>query len=249
MVAPSSDDIAHVCDRRIGVGADGFLRAIKAAHMPNWDGDPDLWFMDARDAFGGEAVVGGNGLRVFVRYLSDSGLLDGDTVTIATRLGTRAARVLPDGRIATETGAIEHGREDLRVRVGDDERPAAAMHVDIDFAVVECQQALAALDFGAVTVLAHDGTEVAIDDVCFWAESAPGRIALRHWERGIGQSVSCGTGAVAAAARYLRTRGQVGGRVVVDVVGGWLEVALDETGTGEIFGPARLTTRGEVFLP
>lgn len=249
MMQPTVEDIAHACDRRVGVGADGFLRAIKASHMSGWEGDGDLWFMDARLADGSPDVVGGNGLRVFVRYLFDQGLVEGDRVRVATRLGVREAQVLPDGRIATSTGPVVDRDPALVVRAGRETGEGEGIVVDVAHAICRTEVPLATLDFGDVEVTLSDGSPAAYDNVCFWTEVGPDRVALRHWQRGIGQSVSCGTGAVATARAYLRSTGREEGTVVVDVPGGWLEIALGAHGEGTLRGPARMTIRGELALP
>lgn len=248
MLQPTVEDVRHVCDRRVGVGGDGFLRAIKASHMPGWEDAEDLWFMDARNADGSPAVVGGNGLRVFVRYLRDQGLIDADQVRIATKLGIREARTLPDGRIVTSTGAITGADVPLEVAAGDHRLPARGVVVDVAHAVAQSDVPLSQLDFGRVDICS-EGAPADFDNACFWAEVGDRRVALRHWQRNIGQSVSCGTGAVATAWAYLHDRGEDSGRVVVDVQGGWLEVEIDEEGNGWLYGPAHLTVRGEVTLP
>ena len=55
--------IAHLCDRRAGVGADGVLRVIRAGQIGFWDGDPQLWFMDYYNADGSPGEMCGNGSR------------------------------------------------------------------------------------------------------------------------------------------------------------------------------------------
>ncbi len=47
-----------------------------ASLVAEWDGDPDVWFMDYRNADGSIAEMCGNGLRVFLRYLAEEGLVD-----------------------------------------------------------------------------------------------------------------------------------------------------------------------------
>src|SRR5438309_11988300 len=76
-LAPS--EVARICDRRFGVGADGVLRAVRAAADPEGaavaGGDPDVtWFMDYRNADGSAAEMCGNGIRVFAAFLLAEGL-------------------------------------------------------------------------------------------------------------------------------------------------------------------------------
>ena len=71
----TDDDVRFLADRRSGIGGDGVLRAVRARHVPGWDGDPDLWFMDYRNADGSVSEMCGNGIRVFGRHLALAGLV------------------------------------------------------------------------------------------------------------------------------------------------------------------------------
>ena len=105
----SEDQVAFLCDRRAGIGADGILRAVRASQVAEWDGDPDVWFMDYRNADGSIAEMCGNGLRVFLRYLAEEGLVDPGYASVATRSGLRSGRFLADGRIAVTMGPVTFG--------------------------------------------------------------------------------------------------------------------------------------------
>ena len=99
---------ARLCDRRAGIGADGVLRAVRAAAsgidgLAN--GGPEAargaggpgWFMDYRNADGSVAEMCGNGIRVFARYLVRHGLAEGPEFSVATRSGPRLIRMCTDG--------------------------------------------------------------------------------------------------------------------------------------------------------
>ncbi len=73
----SDDQVAVLCDRRFGIGADGILRVVRSRAIG--EGADAVragaeWFMDYRNADGSKAEMCGNGIRVFVRYLADTGL-------------------------------------------------------------------------------------------------------------------------------------------------------------------------------
>ncbi|MBO0811827.1 MAG: diaminopimelate epimerase, partial [Microlunatus sp.] len=76
----TEEEIRFICDRRAGIGADGVLRVVKSQYVADWDGEPDLWFMDYHNHDGSVAEMCGNGVRVFARYLIENGLADGPMI-------------------------------------------------------------------------------------------------------------------------------------------------------------------------
>src|SRR5580698_4300793 len=96
--------VTRLCDRRAGLGADGVLRVVRTAELPDGRGDAPEWFMDYRNADGSIAEMCGNGVRVFARYLLDHGLASGPEISIATRAGTRVVRAGTDGDFTVDMG-------------------------------------------------------------------------------------------------------------------------------------------------
>lgn len=240
----SAEQVAYLCDRRGGIGGDGLLRAVRASLVPEWSGARDVWFMDYRNADGSIAEMCGNGLRVFLRYLADEGLVSGEKVGIATRAGLRTGRFLPDGRIAVTMGPTTVGAA-VRLRVGGDSWPAVSVDVGNPHAVAELESEaqLAALDLSVAPVWEPVDAFPNGVNAEFVVREAPGRIRLRVHERGVGETESCGTGVVAAAA----AAGQ-SDHCTVGVIGGTLEVDL--TGPEAVLiGPAVVVARGTCLLP
>ena len=95
--------VAALCDRRAGIGADGVLRVLHG----DVDGGAE-WFMDYRNADGSVSEMCGNGIRVFARYLADSGLVDAESLdgplAIDTRDGIKLATFCDDGEISVDMG-------------------------------------------------------------------------------------------------------------------------------------------------
>ncbi|MEY2815490.1 MAG: hypothetical protein RJA78_66, partial [Actinomycetota bacterium] len=93
----SVSQVVELCDRRFGIGADGVIRVVKSAHLP--EGAQALaeeptaeWFMDYRNSDGSIAEMCGNGIRVFARYLTEKGLVDlveGKVLHVGTRAGVK----------------------------------------------------------------------------------------------------------------------------------------------------------------
>ena len=97
-VPVTATDIAAACDRRAGIGADGFVRVVRTRSLPGaqafHEAVPEAeWFMDYYNADGSVAEMCGNASRLFAAVLDAEGLrsiADGDSVTIGTRGGARA---------------------------------------------------------------------------------------------------------------------------------------------------------------
>src|SRR6478735_7387145 len=93
----TADQVAALCDRNFGIGADGVLRVVRSAAIADGAAalaeEPDAeWFMDYRNADGSIAEMCGNGIRVFAHYLLWAGLAvieSGSTLPIGTRAGVR----------------------------------------------------------------------------------------------------------------------------------------------------------------
>jgi len=276
LVRLTDAQVQALCHRRAGLGADGVLRAVRARHVPEWTGEADLWFMDYRNADGSIAQMCGNGLRVFARYLVESGLADGPRVRVGTRAGLRVATLLDDGTVAASMGPARVGGH-VTVRPGgsaldyagrsvDVGNPHAVCFVppasddqDLDEQAAGCGRAdpgepsqggesvgsLDALDLTRPPVWEPasafpDGVNVEFVEVV-----GPARLRMRVHERGVGETCSCGTGVVAAAAAYRARTPDAPSEIGVDVPGGSLIVRFDRD-EAQLVGPAVIVAHGRV---
>ena len=228
---------ARLCDRRAGLGADGVLLAVRSA------AGPAEWFMDYRNADGSLAEMCGNGIRVFARYLAEHGLVTRADFTVATRGGPRRVRVAGDGAVTVDMGAVTvlgPGRavvggealDGLRVTVGN---PHLACLTDRPLDAFELRQP-PLLD----PVQFPEGANVEVVGA-----AGPNTVAMRVHERGSGETRSCGTGAVAAAAAAAWAESCEGGAWQVLVPGGRLDVRLDD-GVALLTGPAVIVAEGDL---
>jgi len=214
--------ISALCADRTGVGADGVLLLSPPV---------ERGFVARLRIFnpdGSEAELSGNGAREAVLYLRRRGWVDSDVFSIETAAGeirpqiTGATTCRVDmgrARLAGEGDVTSAGREWRyhHVRIGN---PQTAIRV-------ASEAELAELD------LAEAGPPIETDprfpdrtNVSFWVETGPGRIRARIWERGVGETLSSGTGACGAAVAHVARGGDSPVTVVLD--GGELEAEVRE---------------------
>ena len=252
-----ADLVRRLCDRRAGPGGDGVLRVVRTAYVPDAPAvlgehlDDCTWFMDHRNADGSHAEMCGNGIRLFLHVLVTEGLLDAAEceagVLVGTRGGPRRVGATGDGRYWVDMGAARpfgSGSAEVSGRSFD----GSAVSMGNPHLVCLTDADLDALDLSVapevdgalfpegvnvefVTVLADDGAER--------------HIRLRVFERGVGETRSCGTGACAAAYAALTASGAEQGTVQVDVPGGRLAVRIGD-GTTVLSGPAVIVATGEL---
>jgi diaminopimelate epimerase len=236
--------VRALCDRRCGIGADGVLRVVRAKAVPDVpsDVDDDAWFMDYRNADGSVAEMCGNGMRLFARYLVESGLESASGFVVGSRAGAHEVVVHPDG-VTVHMGPVRVLGESVASVSGVD-HPGVAVDVGNPHLVCVLAGGLAELDLtvqpGYDAARFPSGVNVELV-----VPLAPDHVRMRVHERGVGETRSCGTGTVAVAAAVLHRRGSPTGRVTVDVPGGTVHVTVDE-GDSTLTGPAELVARGEL---
>ena len=235
--------VAEICDRRAGIGADGVLRVVRSKALGR-DGDPE-WFMDYRNADGSTPEMCGNGARVFARYLVESGLAAPGDLSIGTRGGVRAVRLGPSGDVTVDMGAPEVLGESRALLAG---HPHDGLGVSMGNPHLACPitEPVAGLDLAREpsydTAFFPYGVNVE-----FYRPLGPGRVEMRVYERGVGETRSCGTGTVATAVAAAHAEGRAEGTWEVTVPGGTLTVILDGR-TSFLRGPAVLVAEGELEL-
>lgn len=277
----SSQEVARLCDRHFGIGADGLILAVPAhrsadgvvelteAGLTSTDEAP-LWFMDYRNGDGTEAEMCGNGVRAFAHFLAAEGLVDlqsGDGLPVLTRAGLRTVRRVEEGYavgmgvwsfIDPEMAASSASDSLVQAAGVPDPRPALSISMGNPHTVVALpdQEELESLDLTRAPTVEPAppyGTNVE-----FVVPADPlvahgvGRVSMRVHERGVGETLSCGTGTCAAAAAV---RVWAGADAVdtwqVRVPGGELTVRFtprsDNAEDVELSGPAALSYSGELI--
>ncbi|MGR2753839.1 diaminopimelate epimerase [Agromyces arachidis] len=260
--------IAAVCDRHFGVGADGLIRAVRSERLDDGAAalaeDPQAtWFMDYWNADGSPSEMCGNGIRVFVRYLIDQGLVDlgpDEWLAVGTRAGVRRVRALGNGGFEADLGLwrLDGGQPLVRAKNLPVARPGLGIDVGNPHVVVALadDDELDGLDLAYIPLIEPQPQAGANVEFVVPAEplveGGRGRIRMRVHERGSGETLSCGTGAVASA---LAVRHWAGAGAptewVVQVPGGIVGVRMAEQADGEhvlLSGPAELVFDGVLSL-
>lgn len=256
-----------LCDRHRGVGGDGLLLLWRDAPRPA---------MRVVNADGSVPEMCGNGLRCFVQWLDDAGLLaterDGtaEFAAVDTDAGTLRCEVFRDaaGRIAEVEVAMGQGRFD----------PAAVPYAgetalqDATFEAHGHRLRASALSIGNPHLVLFEPVEEAERlrlgpllerhpafpariNVEFCAPLPPAadgtaQLQVDVYERGCGWTQACGTGATAVAIAHVRAgRHPADAPLRVRLPGGWLTLRADAEGRGWMRGPTAYVYRGEVALP
>jgi len=263
----SAKEIAKICDRHFGIGADGFIRVVRTDRVAEVKGQltdaPEAqWFMDYYNADGSTAEMCGNGSRVFARFLTEKGLVelgDGQTLSIATRAGVKDLQRNMAG-FAVDMGRWKLDRDEVLVHASHLEvpRPGQGINVGNPHVVVALADSAELRELELHEAPRLDPTPNAGANVEFVVPEEPmvkngvGYISMRVFERGVGETLSCGTGICAAA---LATRHWAGPGAPntwqVTVPGGTLGVRMFATEDGEhvgLSGAAALTFDGQLDL-
>ena len=258
--------IARICDRRFGIGADGFIRVVKSSKLPEGkeilEAEPTaVWFMDYYNADGSPAEMCGNGVRVFARYLLDRGLAKiegGSTLAVGTRAGVKDLTQGSNGfavdlgrwrltsEFTVEANGIEVARPGQGIEIGN---PHVVVALSSEAELKELKLFEAPVVEPAPVNGANVEFVVPNDPM---VKGGVGYFSFRVHERGVGETLSCGTGIAAAA---LATRYWAGpsapNQWQVQALGGVVAVRMFATEDGEhvsISGPAELTFDGEIDL-
>ena len=235
--APDAALAVRVCDRHRGIGADGLITLLPGG------GGADCT-MELRNADGGLAEMSGNGIGCLSWVAAREGLGDGKRLVVDTAGGRREVEL----DVNTATGEVVGATVDMGpVTFDPPEIPldaASALDLEVTFHGVTYHGDAAGMGNPHLVLLVDDpettrvtqhGPHLETDarfphrtNVEFVAVTGDDELTMRVWERGVGETMSCGTG-VCASAAVAHRRGLVGEHVTVRVPGGTHEVELGET--------------------
>lgn len=257
----SEAEIRDICDRHFGIGADGLIiaRPTAGSEVENLLSEEPAatWFMDYRNRDGSKAEMCGNGIRVFARFLLENQLVEfesGSTLPVATRAGIKDLTQTATG-FAVDLGTWQVSEEEVLVRANGLQVARPGLHVNLGnphvvVALADLSE-LENLELHREPVLDPPANEGA--NVEFVVPNEPlisegvATLTMRVHERGVGETLSCGTGVAASAIAIRHYAGGTQNNWRVLVPGGELAVKMFAAEDGEhvaISGNAELTFSG-----
>ena len=244
---PTQERVRRLCDPHFGVGSDGLL-LLAPVEDPDYVAELRIFNPD-----GSEAELSGNGAREAVMYLRRAGWTDADEFSILTKAGPitptiRSERecTLEMGRASTSSPDFPTGPEDGRGELEAGGRTWRFQHVSIGNpqCAIGAGDELESLDLGAIGP-AIENNELFPNrtNVSFYRVDGD-RVRARIFERGVGETLSSGTGACGAAVAAHLAGAQ--STLTVEVDGGELEVEMGEDLGVRLTGWAEPVYAGEL---
>jgi diaminopimelate epimerase len=228
----TTSQTAAICDRENGIGADGLIRIIKRN---------EKWFMDYRNADGSIAEMCGNGIRVMARYLVERGHQPEGIFAIDTRDGVKHLRVPLTDDISVNMGQVSDEGESITAATNGKIWNGYHISVGNPHAVVFVD------DINDVGLLLEPPVVRPKDsypegvNVEFVQITSDNEILMRVYERGSGETQSCGTGTCAVAlAATIHSNKKLPATWIINPPGGRLEVSIDGHSNATLIGPAVL---------
>ncbi len=244
-----------MCDRRFGVGSDGLILMLpsEVADLRMRMFNPD----------GSEAEACGNGLRCFARYATEMAIVSSRELRIETLGGVRAVSLLEDGTVQVSMGAPVFARARIPMVVNGVETNADEPVVDFPLAISGEEILVDCVSMGnphAVCFLDEPVEGFRLSEFGPRVEhhrafpnranfevvdaSQRGHLEMRVWERGVGETLSCGSGACAVAVVSIR-KGLCKSPVDIKLPGGVLSVSWNGEGEVLLSGPAEIVFTGD----
>ncbi len=246
--------IAAVCDRHTGVGADGVIFAC----TPSGGADAAMRIFNAD---GSEAEMCGNGIRCLAKFLYEVLSIRKKEMRVETGGGVKVLELSVSG---SEVDAVEvdMGLPDLvsrdlpapddpsrpgevTIAAEDGDPPALGMSRGTPHCVLFVSDVAGAPVSRLGPSLETHSLFPARTNVEFVRVDGPHAITMRVWERGVGETMACGTGACAAAVAAINS-GRCESPVRVDLPGGRLDIRVGSGGHVYLAGPAVEVFRGEL---
>ena len=229
---------AQICNRQTGIGADGLIR------ITSTDGK---WFMDYRNADGSIAEMCGNGIRVMARYLVSHGHQAEGIFAIDTRDGTKHLRVPSSGDITVNMGQLTDENDEITVSANGSIWNGYNISIGNPHAVAFVETLDAIGDLKQPPIVRPKDSYPEGVNVEFVELLQENELKMRVFERGVGETQSCGTGTCAVAlAATLKFKSSLPAKWIIYPPGGRLEVEIDPHNNAILSGPAELISEHDI---
>lgn len=248
--ALTPERVRLLCDRNVGIGSDGIL-------VVGPQTGKDRFALQIFNSDGSEAEMCGNGVRMVARKLRMEGLVSGDTVVLDTAAGKIVPKLEEGITVTVDMGVARFGGEKLAgfdngeaveatLHSGGRSFPFTFVDVGNPHCVIRSPWPLELLPLHEVGPM--------IEEHRFFPKKANVEFVvpvdrhnakIRVWERGVGETRACGTGATATAVALVRT-GVAESPVVVELPGGKLTVKVGPDWRVWMTGPAEEIYHGDL---
>jgi diaminopimelate epimerase len=253
----------EMCHRYFGVGADGLI-LVATSNTASLK-------MQLFNSDGSEAEVSGNGLRCFAKYVIDRQIIPGPNLTVETLAGIRTIQAsISQGKVShakVNMGAPRFGTEDIPVTIDKQQKGRGEIDImpilDYSLTIDRRKLPLSLVSMGnphAVSFLSQPVADFPLSEIGPQVENNPmfperinfeiarvlnrNKIEARVWERGAGETLSCGSGACAIAV-ITRLKGYTDNEVDIMLPGGNLTIIWDGVGKVYLSGPVEEVFSGE----
>lgn len=249
---PTPELVRAMGDRNFGIGFDQML-IVRPADSSDHDFRYVIYNCD-----GGEVENCGNGVRCFARYVVEEGLIDGPTIRVETAAGSMTVELVDNQQVRVDMGAPTFAPSSLPFLADN-----AAITHQIELASGPVELSAIATGNPHAVLLVDSVSDAPVEalgqqiqqhqsfpnsvNVGFLEVLDPHRGKLRVYERGVGETKACGTGACAAAVAGIR-RGVLKSPVTLSLLGGDLKLEWREGQSIVMTGPASRVFDGTLDL-
>lgn len=251
------EQIRRLADRHFGIGFDQLLQ-IEPPSSADVDFDYRIFNAD-----GNEVEHCGNGARCFARFVHDRGLTDRNPIRVKTVKRVLELALQPDGQVTVDMGRPMFNPADIPLRASENAL-VYRRTVELDGQALEVEFSALSMGNPHAVLIVEDVARAPVEklgmalgahpdfpegvNVGFMEIENRSRVKLRVFERGVGETLACGTGACAAVAAG-RSRDLLDESVVLSLTGGELRVSWNrETDPVMMTGPASTVFEGSIEL-
>ena len=249
----STEDIQFIANRHLGVGCDQLL-LVESADSHDVDFRYRIFNAD-----GSEVEQCGNGARCFARFLKEQGLTQKNTIRVSTNTGNIVLSIKDDNLVQVDMGVPGLQPKDIPF-IADQQKPVYALDTSLgqyNIGVVSLGNPHAVLVVDDITSAPVNTLGAELENherfpnkanIGFMQVIDQSNISLRVFERGVGETQACGTGACAAVVSGV-LRGFLANTVMVNLPGGKLDIQWQGIGSSVLMtGPAETVFKGSIIL-